>query len=318
MKISDIFEVTYGSKLDWNKTKEVDNNGVAFVSRSSNNNGVVGYVELINGKTPFDSGLITVTLGGSYLLSAFLQIRPFYTAQNVAVLRPKIKLTDEQKLFFCMCITSNRFKYSAFGREANRTIKNIVIPALSDMPEWVNGTITSKFDGVNKKKKGELRDMPHFEDTVTIDDLFNVYNGITSNGLDEKETPFDGCIFFLRPAATQKRTLRSYIEKSTIPKNKIFPKETLFVSTNGEGSHSYAYVCPSEFVPNSDISVLIPKSEMSIQEKIFYSRCITSNRYLFSYGRKPKGMKLKSIKIPKAPPTEIINFIDSLPFSYDL
>jgi len=133
---------------------------------------------------------------------------------------------------------------------------------------------------------------------IKLDEIFLVINGIAATGLKEHTTPFEGSVIYVRPASTQARTFRSYIDKSNISKDKIFPEGTLFVSTNGEGSHSYAYVSTCEIVPNSDVSVLIPKMKMSLEEKLYYSQCITANRYKFSYGRKPKGKKLKSILLP--------------------
>jgi len=53
--------------------------------------------------------------------------------------------------------------------------------------------------------------------------------------------------------------------------------------------------------------VLIPKRNMSIQEKIFYARCITLNRYKFSYGRKPKGERLKRVEVPQVVPAWVIS-----------
>jgi hypothetical protein len=85
----------------------------------------------------------------------------------------------------------------------------------------------------------------------------------------------------------------------------IYPKGTLFVSTNGEGSHTFSYVSSFSFVPNSDVSVLIPKRSMSLVEKLYYAHCITLNRYKFSYGRKPKGKRLRSIELPDAMPIEL-------------
>lgn len=82
----------------------------------------------------------------------------------------------------------------------------------------------------------------------------------------------------------------------------IYPENIIYVSTDGQGSHSYTYVSSFNFIPNSNVSVLLPKIEMSLQEKIFYAICITSNRFKFSYGRKPKGDRLKEIMIPARPP----------------
>lgn len=72
----------------------------------------------------------------------------------------------------------------------------------------------------------------------------------------------------------------------------------MFVSTDGQGSHTYSYVSSEEFVPNSNVAVLMPKKEMTLQEKIYYSLCITKNRYRFSYGRKPKGERLSKTQLP--------------------
>ena len=104
-------------------------------------------------------------------------------------------------------------------------------------------------------------------------------------------------------------------------KKHVYSIGSLFVSTNGEGSHSYSYVSIEDFVPNSDVSVLIPKSEMSIELKLYYAKCITQNRYLFSYGRKPKGKRLAGLLLPKPTKTEIKEieqFMKSLNYSINL
>ena len=77
--------------------------------------------------------------------------------------------------------------------------------------------------------------------------------------------------------------------------------------------YSFSYVSTFEFVPNSNVSVLIPLRKMSIQEKLYYAQCITNNRYKFSYGRKPKGDRLKSVLLPEYPPKYVTEYnIDKL------
>jgi hypothetical protein len=44
---------------------------------------------------------------------------------------------------------------------------------------------------------------------------------------------------------------------------------------------------------------------MSLQEKIFFAAAITSNRFRFSYGRKPKGDRLRNLLIPNRGPKYI-------------
>ena len=89
IQIEDIFEVTYGTKLNMNKMSASGRASIAFVSRSSKNNGVVGYVDEIDRVVPLSPGLITVTLGGTYVLSSFCRIVHFIRLRDVAVLTPK-------------------------------------------------------------------------------------------------------------------------------------------------------------------------------------------------------------------------------------
>ena len=106
--------------------------------RSGENNGLVSFVKKHAGQKPFNAGLITVALGGA-ALSSFVQAHSFYTAQNIDVLEPKSSMQLDVKLFYCLCIEANTFRYSTFGREANRTLKNLLVPIIDCVPEWVDG-----------------------------------------------------------------------------------------------------------------------------------------------------------------------------------
>ena len=107
-----------------------------YVSRDSKGNGVVGFVDRIEGETPFPAGAMTLSLGGSFLGSCFIQRKPFYTAQNVAVLQEKVPISDHVKLFIATLIRNEcKIKYQAFGRELNAHYKKdftIKLPVKSD------------------------------------------------------------------------------------------------------------------------------------------------------------------------------------------
>lgn len=137
---------------------------------------------------------------------------------------------------------------------------------------------------------------------MRLDALFTVKNGVARSTV-EIVAREDGALPFIRPASTQPRTIGGWVRKGDVSTDHVYPVGSLYVSTNGEGSHSYAYVSTFEFVPNSDVSVLIPKRPMTFQELVFYARCITMNRYRFSCGRKPKGERLKSIELPDEAPS---------------
>lgn len=91
-----------------------------YVSRDSNGNGVVGFVDEIEGEDPFSAGTMSLALGGSFLGSCFIQKEPFYTAQNVGVLQEREPLSIYTKLFIATLIRNEcKIKYQAFGRELN-------------------------------------------------------------------------------------------------------------------------------------------------------------------------------------------------------
>jgi len=147
-KLHCLFDIEHGNKFDLNKMEQCapTDEAIAFIGRSGDENGIVAFVKR-NKTQPYDSGLITVALGGS-ALSSFVQPRPFYTAQNIDVLKPKTEMTLDMKLYYCLCIEANRFRYSTYGREANRTLRYILVPKLECIPSWV--------DGMMAKAIGEL------------------------------------------------------------------------------------------------------------------------------------------------------------------
>lgn len=118
-----LFNITMGNGIDANKTTDFDPR-FNYVSRDSNGNGVVGVVDEIYGQVPFPAGAMSVALGGSFLGSCFIQNKPFYTAQNVAVLQEKEPISLHVKLFISSLIRNEcRVKYLAFGRELNSHIR---------------------------------------------------------------------------------------------------------------------------------------------------------------------------------------------------
>ena len=117
-------------------TTTSDNPKYNYVSRDSNGNGVVSFIDEIEGERVFPAGAMSLALGGSFLGSCFIQKAPFYTAQNVAVLQEKVPMTVFSKLFIATLIRNEcRIKYQAFGRELNSHFRKdftIKLPVLHD------------------------------------------------------------------------------------------------------------------------------------------------------------------------------------------
>lgn len=135
-----LFTIDSGTKLD--RIKMSNNNpSINFVGRANANNGVTDYIDKIEGLKPYDAGCLTISLGGEYLGSCFIQEKPFYTSQNVNVLIPKHPMSDYCKRFIStMIFREGRLRYKAFIDELNRHMNTdftILLPVASDdTPDW--------------------------------------------------------------------------------------------------------------------------------------------------------------------------------------
>ena len=135
--LRELFKINNGNRFNLANMTLTEKSGVNFIGRSEKNLGVVAQVEVLrySGKVvvPFEKGLITVALGGS-VLSAYIQPKDFYTGQNIKVLDSK-GMTFNEKLYYCLCIVHNRYKYSTYGREANKSLDDLLVPKV--VPSWV-------------------------------------------------------------------------------------------------------------------------------------------------------------------------------------
>ena len=142
VKVSDLFNVIYGVNLELvnlTQCKNTDKNAMPFVSRTENNNGVSAYVEIELDVEPNPSHTLSVAGSGS-VLSTFYHPFPYYSGRDLYVLVPKIKMSVIEMLFYAKCISANKYKYN-YGRQANKTLKNILIP--SQIPEVLESKLTA-------------------------------------------------------------------------------------------------------------------------------------------------------------------------------
>lgn len=309
VKIKDLFQVKYGVNLDLNKLEEVPldaPNAIPYVARSEKNNGVTAYVEQFSEAKPNPPMTISVAGGGSSVMSSFLQERPYYSGRDLFYLEPKTKMSKSVLLFYCTALLMNKFKFS-YGRQANRTLGALVIPDVTEIPDEManynieNSAGVREFEKLYEKVRpiGDFLRSQEISNVKILEELFEIHNGLASSNLVvQPEKANEYLIPYVRPSKWQSTSYAGYVDVRDVPKDKIFPSDTLYVSTDGAGSHTYSYVSIEPFVPNSNVAVLIPKRRLPLEEKLAYATLITANRFKFSYGRKPKGYKLKTILLP--------------------
>ena len=315
--LSELFDIKYGVNLELNAL-EKSHTGINFVARTAKNNGVSARVKRLVYVEPVPAGTISVACGGS-VLESFLQSEPYYSGRDLFYLTARTDMSDELKLFYCHCLRMNKFKYS-YGRQANITLPSLQVPCLEEAERFVNGLSVqeTKRQMFQKLNLDELKEKaPHKEERtemIPLSSLFDLKNGVASS--EVKRISYkknDNWIPYIRPSYRQSTSIDAYVNRNMFMDDEIYPKDTLYVSTNGQGSHTFSYISVGDFVPNSDVTVLLPKREMTLKEKLFYAMCITHNRFKFSYGRKPKGQKLAEILIPSAITQEFDNIdIDNI------
>lgn len=136
----EIFDIDSGTKLDKIKM-DFEDPEINLIGRANSNQGVAAKVSSKKDIEPYKAGYLTLALGGAYLGSCFVQTEPFYTSQNVIVLRPKYEMSDSVKQFICTSIfVESQLHYKAFIDELNRHIKKdftIKLPVNKyNQPDW--------------------------------------------------------------------------------------------------------------------------------------------------------------------------------------
>jgi hypothetical protein len=288
----------------------VENGDINFISRDSKNNGCVGTVKQYGEIEPFKEGLITVSLGGSFLLSSFVQPKKFYTAQNVAVLTSRREMKLSKKIFYCKCISMNRFKYSAFGREANKTLKFLQVP--ETVPSWLEEYAIKAETELIKPFKKQVISLESVKIGVfTYSELFDVEKGkriVVSKTLQKGDCPYVS-------AADKNNGISNYLDLE--PNHKGNTITVCYTGSIGE-----TFYQPNDYWASDNVNVLYPKFSLNPFIAMFLITLIRKEKYRFSYGRTwHKGrMEKSTIKLPitedKKPDWDFIEkFIKSLNYS---
>lgn len=290
VELSKLFEIKYGTNKDLNKLEQVEK-GLNYVSRTRKNNGVSAIVEEIEGVTPNPAGTISVALGSSTVLYSFLQEEPYYSGRDIGYLIPKIEMTKNELLFYCMVIKENRFKYN-YGRQANKTLKDILVPDISDIPTWVNECVIPNFNEDKKpaslKSKALELNIDKWEE-FEITELFDLTKGkyYPKSSYEEGKTP-------LISASDTDNGVSDYTDlEPTFDGNCL---------TIGKVKMSVFYQ-PVPFCCTHDVTVLKPKGRFNQYIGLFIKVVLEQNQYRYNYGRQIQLNQAKTLTV-KLPTTQ--------------
>jgi Type I restriction modification DNA specificity domain len=152
-----------------------------------------------------------------------------------------------------VCIRSNRFRYS-FGRQANRSIREILIPSPEEIPSWVHDAAVDFLEDA-AAAVNPSEGVPISTDGwrwVALGELFDLKKGkrLTKAEQTLGPTPFIGAIDGNNGLARR------------IGQSAIHEGGTITVNYNGNGV-AEAFYQPSPFWASDDVNVLYPKFELN-------------------------------------------------------
>ncbi len=318
VKISDLFTIKYGNSIELInlvQCKSTDINSVPFVSRTENNNGISAFVEEELDVDKNSAHTLTVAVGGS-VLSTFYQPLQFYTGFHVLVLEPKKKMSTVEMLFYAKCISANKYKYN-YGRQANKTLKNILIP--SQIPENLKKKLSAYYKKLEisisqksfsgKKIKLEIDKWGEFE----LNELFKI-QGSKTTPLLELEEYGQGKYPYVTTQATN-NGIDGFFD---------FFSEEGNVITADSAVLGYCSYQALPFSASDHVEKLVPKFIMNKYIAMFLTTILNLEQYRYNYGRKCSQDRMKSIriKLPSKngnPDFEYMeNYIKSLSYSSSL
>lgn len=309
-KLSDLFDYWYGVNLELVNC-QINDKGIPFVSRTSNNNGVVARVELIPGIEPNPAHTLSLAGGGS-VLSCFYQDEEYYSGRDLFILSPKVTMTKNEMLLYSYIIESNKYKYN-YGRQANKTFRDLMLPELSELENFNWNDINSdfKFDKDSKKKQKISLSIDKWK-WFKLDSLFLIEAGCYHypNEYSKGETPYCS-------ASSTNNGVGELIN--------LLPDFSGNKLTLGKIKCSTFYQ-PLPFCATSDVNILTPKFKMSIYIGLFIATIIeNSEGYKWNYGRQCRINDTKNIKIKLPVDSKgnpdwqfMENYIKSLPYSANL
>lgn len=313
MKISDVFEVKYGVNMELSNCEIVDNNdadGINFVARTASNNGVVAKVAKVDGIEPQKAGTLSCAAGGS-VLSTFLQTEPYYSGRDLYVLTPKKEMSTQEKLYWCMVIRSNAYRFN-YGRQANKVLASIEIP--DEIPEWVLKTKINLVGTNIKEKTDEI----HIEDWKEfklggMNGLFQFENCKCGNAGE-----LDACddIFYIGA----KKNDNGVMKKVAYNEQLVTTGNCIIFICDGQGSVGYTNYMDRDFIGSTTLTVGRNK-DLNKYNALFLVTVLDLEKPKYSYGRKYRKhiqeivIKLPATKEGKPDYKYMENYIKSLPYS---
>lgn len=316
-KLSEIFDIWYGVNLEVVNCTETIDSWIPFVSRTSENNGVATYVEKMDDVEPNPAFTLSIAGSGS-VLSTFFHDYEYYSGRDLYIAKPKVRLSKQEMLYYCTIIEANKYRYS-YGRQANKTLKDILVPSLEEIPQSVK---SHKIDGV-------FEETPLSNRKLTLDtkswkwfyyaDIFDIkiWKSIDLNKLEQGI----GGVNYVARTEDNNGITAQVIDDGAFEIYKWNCLTVPMVWNELKASYQTESFCVSQ-----NIAIFRPKDlPLNRYTWVFLNTLIRKDVFRFAYGRTLSLERLKMLKI-KLPITPIWSpdwqwmedYIKGLPYSANL
>ena len=317
IQIQDLFEIKSGSNITASQlSEEPFTNSIPVVGASGAlKKTVVGYIDKnsISNKV-FPQNTIYVSTNGALCCTAFLAPCEFTGNIDMVALIEKQPLTIKQKLYYCLCINANKYRFSYGRKPKGARFSTLEIPAPEEIPAWVE-TVELPQQYTGKAKSDEKVELPPVSEwkEFKYTDLFEITkcNGITAQ--EAKQKP--GTTPYIGSSESNNGVVLYCSEKPTYPGN------TITVAT--DGSVGSAFYQPKPYCANCHVAMFQLKSrDFSPSIALFLCTLIKKEKYKYNFGRawSVSRMKESFISLPVTsegqPDYELMErYINSLPYS---
>lgn len=328
LKYSDLFDICIGKSTDLNKLQQtIEENGINYIARTEQNNGVTAKVLPKSSTTAYKGGCITIPMVGNAMKSSY-QEEEFCVSQNIAILRPKnFSMNEKRAAFFNIFIRSDIFRFN-YGRTLSlNRLEMLTIPIPYTQDQKIDFGFIDSYMNKISEDSGLGSGISHLKDSLSknrldltlskwrkfkYSDLFTIARGMGPRKKDVEEHPGD------TPFLTS-------IEKNNglTGKTSFMPTHPANVITvNRNGSVAKAFYQDKAFCTTEDVHVFMPKFTLNKYRAAFLCPLIEKEKYRYNYGRKwgLGRMRISEIMLPATangdPDWQYIeDYIKSLPYS---
>ena len=279
---------------------------VPYLTRTDNNNGIDGFVELQEASSLDEGNVITIGLDTQ---TVFYQESSFYTGQNIQVVKHK-KLNKYNALFIIRAIRIlvQKFSWGSYGATLTRLRRGkLFLPILSDgAPDWefmsnymkqVEDELLSE---VRPKLEAQL--LEHIINLGALEDrewrkfkIGNLFSVRIGKSLDGNKVNRVGQVAYI----TRKESdngLDGFIDEDDFMLTDVYPVITI----GNETAQPFVQVYP--FFTGTKVNILIPKESIARDlytlQFIAVSLAQHKGKYSYSYTINSSRLKEQVVLLP--------------------